>query len=124
MKVLIASFLVLGLIVGGLASAHAGGTMKSPYSQSSASKPTCPPGWEAAYQEEEIYREPSGELILFDAMILRPLGVVATAVGTVGAAVFVAPWTANTCDWDLVEKKLIREPANYTFCRPLGDVDY
>jgi len=68
---------------------------------------------------DEPRGEPSGELILFDALILRPLGLVATVVGTAGA-VLTAPWAANTCEWDLVERKLIREPADYTFCRPLG----
>lgn len=124
MKALIASLMVVGLVMGGLAPAVAGDYRSSPYSEYSPARMECPPGWEAAYPMSESRGEPSGELILFDALILRPLGLVATVVGTAGA-VLTAPWAANTCEWDLVERKLIREPADYTFCRPLGGgVDY
>lgn len=122
MRALIVSFLVLGMMVGGAASAGAGDYMSSPYSDQGFQRHRCPPGWEAAFPEE-ARREPSGEAILFDAIVLRPLGLAATAIGTAGA-VLTAPWAANTCEWDLVERKLIREPADYTFCRPLGDIDY
>ncbi len=124
MKALFASLLVVGLVLGGLAPADAGDYAASPYSQGAPTGLNCPPGWEAAYPEEELRGEPSGELILFDVLILRPLGLAATALGTAGAVV-TAPLAAQTCEWDLVERKLIREPYNYTFCRPLGGgIDY
>jgi hypothetical protein len=129
MKALVASLLVVGLMLGGLASVSAGGYAASPFSHSTPSGPDCPPGWEAAYPDEEVAGEPSGELILFDVFILRPLGLAATALGTAGAIV-AAPWSCSDCEtrtsqWDLVEKKLIREPYDYTFCRPLGGgIDY
>lgn len=124
MKALFASLLVVGLVLGGLAPAVAGDYGMSPYSQRAYEGSACPPGWEAAYPEEEPRGEPSGELILFDVLILRPLGLAATVVGTAGAIV-AAPWSCTDCEtgvsqWDLVERKLIREPADYTFCRPLG----
>lgn len=124
MKALLASLLVVGLVLGGLAPAVAGDYRTSPYSEPIAPPMDCPPGWEAAYPLDEPRGEPSAELILFDSLILRPLGLVATVVGTAGA-VLTAPWAANTCEWDLVQRKLIQEPADYTFCRPLGGgIDY
>ncbi|MCU0588344.1 MAG: hypothetical protein MUF52_09320 [Syntrophobacteraceae bacterium] len=129
MKAFVASLLLLGLVLGGLAPAAAGDYMASPYSERMAPPVNCPPGWEAAYPQDEPRGEPSGELILFDVLILRPLGLAATVVGTAGA-VLAAPWSCSDCEkgvsqWDLVERKLIREPAGYTFCRPLGGgVDY
>ncbi len=129
MKALFASLLVVGLVLGGWAPAVAGGYSMSPYSQGVPAGADCPPGWEDAYPEEELRGEPSGELILFDVLILRPLGLAATALGTAGAIV-AAPWSCSDCEtrtsqWDLVERKLICEPYNYTFCRPLGGgIDY
>jgi hypothetical protein len=129
MKALFASLLVLALVLGGMAPVFAGGYGTSPYSQGASPGGDCPPGWEAAFPQEELRGEPSGELILFDVLILRPLGLAATALGTAGAIV-AAPWSCSDCEtgtsqWDLVERKLIREPFDYTFCRPLGGgIDY
>lgn len=70
-----------------------------------------------------VEHDPPGELILADVLILRPLGIVASAVGLAGSIVSI-PFAASSCSGDLVERKLIQEPFDYTWCRPLGDVDY
>lgn len=66
------------------------------------------------------YREPSAESIVFDVLLVRPLGVAATAVGTV---IFVAglPFTVPTMSVGTAAKKLVAEPFVFTFGRPVGD---
>jgi len=70
-----------------------------------------------------VESDPPGELILADVLILRPLGIVASAVGLAGSLVSI-PFAATSRSGDLVGRKLIQEPFDYTWCRPLGDVDY
>jgi hypothetical protein len=67
--------------------------------------------------------EPAGEFIIFDALILRPLGLVSMGVGAVGAAAS-APWAASSNSQDRVNRELLQKPYWYTFCRPLGDIDF
>lgn len=57
-----------------------------------------------------------------DLIVVRPLGVVATVLGTVGF-VLALPFTLpsgsaeeSACEW-------IATPLDYTFNRPLGDFD-
>jgi hypothetical protein len=66
---------------------------------------------------------PDGEFILFDVLLLRPLGLASMAVGAVGATV-AAPWAASSHSNDRVQRELIQKPYDYTFCRPLGDIDF
>lgn len=66
---------------------------------------------------------PPGEMILADVLILRPLGIVSSVVGLAGSLVAL-PFAASSNSGDLVARKLIKEPFDYTWCRPLGDMDY
>jgi hypothetical protein len=68
---------------------------------------------------------PPGELLIADAVILRPLGVVASAIGVISASVLTFPWaySSDSYSWDRVHKELICEPFWYTFERPMGDLD-
>ena len=61
--------------------------------------------------------------MMFDLVLLRPLGLVATVVGT---AFFVVslPFSALGGNTGEAAKKLVVEPAKYTFSRPLGAEDY
>jgi len=67
--------------------------------------------------------EPTGDFIIFDVLVLRPLGLAAM---TIGAALSVpaAPWAASSHSEDRVNRELIQKPYWYTFCRPLGDIDF
>jgi len=58
---------------------------------------------------------------MFDVLITRPLGIVATALG---ATVFVVglPFTIPTGSVGVSAKKLIGEPLGFTFRRPVGEV--
>lgn len=71
----------------------------------------------------EVDDSPPGEFILLDVLVLRPLGLAATAIGVAGAIVS-TPLAVATQSEDRVGKSLLRRPYEYTFCRPVGDVDY
>ena len=61
--------------------------------------------------------------MMFDLVILRPLGLAATVIGT---AFFVVslPFSILGGNTGEAAKKLMVEPAKYTFTRPLGAEDY
>ncbi len=67
--------------------------------------------------------EPLGEFIMFDTFILRPVGLVAMGVGAIGAAASL-PWAKSSNSMDRVNRELVQKPYAYTFCRPLGDIDF
>jgi|GEM_PF-1250567 len=86
----------------------------------------------ASYGENDYYREdtyessgpvPEGEFIIFDAAVLRPLGVVSMAFGLVGGIIAFPSMMASGSQ-DRVKKELFEKPYDYTFCRKLGDLDY
>ena len=60
--------------------------------------------------------------VVFDAIVLRPLGLMMTLVGTMVYAFPVAPITALTRPTDLAKpfKLLVVAPLRYTFMDPLG----
>jgi hypothetical protein len=60
--------------------------------------------------------------LVADAIVLRPLGLVAIGVGAAVWAVGVAPFVAMTRPTDLGESMdyLIMRPVRYTFADPLG----
>jgi hypothetical protein len=62
---------------------------------------------------------PSGGTMLVDGVIVRPVGVVAIALGFVGT-VITLPFTIPTGNVNAVAQKLIGEPFAFTFTRPLG----
>jgi hypothetical protein len=70
-----------------------------------------------------ITSPPQGEFIMFDVFILRPLGLASMAVGAV-SAVAAAPWAQSSHSTDRVQRELIQKPYDYTFCRPVGDIDF
>ena len=67
--------------------------------------------------------EPAGEFLIFDAVILRPLGIASMAVG-MASATFTYPWSIPSGTQDRVSRELIEKPFWYTFCRPIGDLDF
>jgi len=80
-------------------------------------------GFSALAQDQKLQDEATAEGMIADFLFLRPLGIVATAVGTV---FFIAslPFSAPSGSVKVAFKKLVVEPANFTFHRPLGRVDY
>ncbi len=64
--------------------------------------------------------DPSGGEMMFDFAVLRPVGIVATAVGCVFFVVS-SPFAALGGNIDTASEKLVKNPVAYTFKRPLGE---
>jgi hypothetical protein len=71
----------------------------------------------AEYFEAE---DPSGGAMMYDLCVVRPVALVATALGSV---VFVLSWPFSALggNSDVASQKLVKDPAAYTFKRPLGE---
>nr|HID59375.1 hypothetical protein [Desulfobacterales bacterium] len=63
----------------------------------------------------------SAEKMIADILAARPLGIIATTVGTVLFVVSL-PFSAMGGNIEEAYKKLVVEPAKYAFIRPLGDL--
>jgi hypothetical protein len=63
-----------------------------------------------------------GEAMLFDLIFLRPLGIASCAIGLAGTIVSLPLTIPNDNTQEAVEA-FLTEPGNYTFIRPLGQVD-
>jgi hypothetical protein len=74
----------------------------------------------ALAQEYFKAKEYSGGAMMYDLVVVRPVGLVATAVGSVFWLLSL-PFSASGDNYDAATKKLVKEPAAYTFKRPLGD---
>ena len=79
--------------------------------------PFATPALAQDYFEKE---DPSGASMLFDTIMVRPIGIIATAVGAVFYVVSL-PFSALGDNVGEAGEKLIKEPARYTFQRPLGE---
>jgi hypothetical protein len=79
-----------------------------------------PFGSAALAQEYFETEDPSGGAMLFDLVAVRPIGLVATALG---AVTFVLSWPFSALgdNSDVAAEKLVKDPAAYTFKRPLGE---
>jgi hypothetical protein len=81
----------------------------------------CIPLANSALAEEYFKaKEPGGGAMLFDMVVVRPIGLAATAIGSVFWVVSL-PFSASGDNVDVATKKLVKEPAAYTFKRPLGE---
>ncbi len=74
--------------------------------------------------EEKQYQYKGGAdgnaaAMMFDLVVYRPAGIALTAIGT---ALFIVsvPFTLAGGNTDEAAEKLVREPFNFTFARPLG----
>jgi len=71
---------------------------------------------QATIKEEEI----STENMVADALIVRPLGIIATILGA-GLFVISLPFSALGQNVKEAGNKLVVAPAKFTFTRPLGE---
>jgi hypothetical protein len=74
----------------------------------------------AAFADEYAEREkPTGGMMMWDTLVMRPIGIVATAAGSVIWLVSYpfAYWGDNT---DQSTQMLVEAPFEWTFDRPLG----
>ncbi len=72
----------------------------------------------AAGTVQQAESPPAGA-ILGDFIFLRPFGIIAVAVGVVGTVVTL-PFSVPSGSTGTVARKLVAEPFNFTFTRPLG----
>lgn len=79
-----------------------------------------PFGSAALAQEYFETEDPGGGEMIFDLVVVRPVALVATAVGTVFYVVSL-PFSALGGNAGVAGQKLVQEPASYTFTRPLGE---
>jgi hypothetical protein len=64
-----------------------------------------------------------GERMMVDFFILRPLGFAAGIIGTT-SGVLMYPMACATNSTDRVNKEMFQKPYDYTFRRPLGDINF
>src|SRR3569623_200203 len=72
-----------------------------------------------AQQDGTISGDKTTDMVV-DAVVMRPLGLAATVVGTV-LTVVALPFTIPSGSVETSARQLILRPADYTFKRPLGD---
>jgi hypothetical protein len=77
---------------------------------------------EDAYIPRSDRDDVSAEAIIADGLLLRPGGAIATLLGTV-VFVVTLPFSIPTKSVDKAAQKLVVEPAQYTFVRPLGQIE-
>lgn len=65
---------------------------------------------------------PTAAAMGFDMLLVRPVSLVATAVGT-GLFVVSLPFSALGMNTDEAAVRLVGEPAKFTFVRRLGDFE-
>jgi len=75
-----------------------------------------------ALASDETVSGHDGSSMLFDLVVLRPLGVAGTAIGA-AAFVVALPFTVPSGSVGDSARELVGKPAEYTFRRPLGDLD-
>lgn len=74
----------------------------------------------AAAQSDDTISGDKGTDMVVDAVVMRPLGLAATVLGTV-LTVVALPFTIPGGNVEESARELIVRPAEYTFKRPLGD---
>jgi hypothetical protein len=79
-----------------------------------------PFGTSAFAQSNDIDNQITAEAMAADLFVIRPLGIVASVVGT---AIFIVslPFSALGGNTKIACQKLVEDPAKFTFKRPLGD---
>ena len=76
----------------------------------------------AEYATHHHTDKPSGAAMLVDGVVIRPLGIVATLIGS---AVFVVTLPFSFFGDNVADaaQSLVKDPAKMTFVRPLGEFD-
>ncbi len=64
-----------------------------------------------------------GERIMVDVFVMRPLSFAGALIG-MAATVPALPFAALSDSTELLGNTLIKQPLDYTFQRPVGDIDF
>jgi len=80
------------------------------------------PAADEAIEPIEPDTAPTGEQMAVDIIVVRPLSLAGTVLGT---AIYIValPFNALTLNFKEPARRLILEPAKYTFVRPLGELE-
>lgn len=70
----------------------------------------------------ELDDAPTAEQMALDLVLVRPLSLAGTVIG-IGVFVVALPFNALTLNFKDPARRLVLEPAKYTFVRELGDLD-
>ncbi len=73
----------------------------------------------ALAQDSETDSDITAASMIGDLLVLRPLGLVATVLGTAFFLVTL-PITAGVGNTEVAGEKLVKDPGKFTFNRPLG----
>lgn len=84
---------------------------------------TCLPLVSQAGESERTRTSPSAESMIVDGLVVRPLSLAATAVGT-GIFIVTLPFSAAGGNVGEAGNALVKEPARATFGRCLGCLPY
>lgn len=70
-----------------------------------------------------LANEPTDEYIIPDVLLVRPMGLAAIVLGSV---IFVVslPVALPSGSVGIVGQRLVADPVEFTFVRPIGDFDY
>lgn len=79
-----------------------------------------PLGGAALAQEPGILDEKSGDAMAADLLLVRPVGIAASLLGSVFFIVSL-PFSAMGGNTEEAYQKLVADPARHTFKRPLGE---
>ena len=74
----------------------------------------------AADDYAQQVESPSAGAMAVDAVLVRPLSLAATVLGT-GLFLVALPFSLSGANTGKADKRLVVEPLRYTFQRPLGD---
>lgn len=74
-----------------------------------------------AYDHPDILS--TGEKMVFDAIVLRPAGLITTVAGSAIYTISL-PFSLLGGNEKEARENLVKNPARYTFKRPLGELDY
>ena len=79
-----------------------------------------PFGTSALAESKAVNNDISASAMAADLLVIRPLGIVATVVGS---AIFIVslPFSALGGNTKIACRKLVGDPAKFTFTRALGD---
>jgi hypothetical protein len=73
--------------------------------------------------EETQYGDRSAEAMIFDLVLLRPVGIAAWLTGT-AVWIVALPFSAPSGNSDEAADTLMKAPADFAFDRQLGDLNY
>ena len=74
----------------------------------------------ALAQDSQDQQEISADMMAADLLLVRPLGIAATLIGTV-CFIVAYPFSAMGGNTETTYQKLVVEPARHAFKRPLGE---